>query len=73
MMGHLASALGTLSINIYSGIGNINRWKPLGEKSVVITNPVPCSPCHLRNGCNTMDCVRGVKVKEVYLAAQRLL
>jgi ADP-heptose:LPS heptosyltransferase len=68
MMGHLASALGTLSINIYSGIGNINRWKPLGEKSVVITNPVPCSPCHLRNGCNTMDCVRGVKYIEVYEA-----
>jgi ADP-heptose:LPS heptosyltransferase len=43
---HLACAVGTPTIAIF-GPGNLNKWKPLGEKHCVVTDNLECSPCTL--------------------------
>ena len=66
MSMHLSSIMQTPAIGIYTGIGNINRWKPFFHKSVFITNSVPCSPCFKKNGCQTMECIQNISVNEVF-------
>jgi len=60
MIGHLSSNLDTYSVNIYDNKKNINRWKPLGNKSIVITDS---------NGVNSIsvnkvfDCIQKLIIK----------
>lgn len=72
MPGHLAAAFKTPFISIFTGITPVARWRPLGYGAVV-TFPVPCSPCHITKGCNTMKCLRGVSAESVLSEASRML
>lgn len=56
--GHVAAALGTRSVNVYHGAAGISRWRPEGDRSIVWTNPVSCSPCYRKHGCSGMLCMR---------------
>ena len=63
---HVAAAVGTPCFAVYSGIGGVGRWRPEGSGVIVWNQPVPCSPCHRKDGCPEMSCMKGI-------AAQNLL
>lgn len=66
-IGHAASALGRRVVAIYGGMDDPLRWAPLG--SVVATHPVPCSPCFMKEGCASRDCLLRLSAAEVQTIA----
>lgn len=60
--GHIASAVGTPTVSLYTGMHPLKLWRP--SQSDVLSYPVSCSPC-LR-GCASMHCVKNISVEEVY-------
>jgi len=54
---HFSSAMGVKTTVIFNGIENISQWRPQGGHVSVITKQVPCSPCYLKNGCESMECL----------------
>jgi ADP-heptose:LPS heptosyltransferase len=66
--GHVGGALGTPTIVVSPGIDKEGWWKPVGERVVVVSQRVPCAPCHRSRGCATMDCIRQVKAARVWQA-----
>jgi ADP-heptose:LPS heptosyltransferase len=71
--GHVASGVGTPCVWIAAGMSDPYYWRPVGGRTIVVTNPVPCSPCFRSEGCGAMACVRGVEVDAVYEAVKALL
>jgi ADP-heptose:LPS heptosyltransferase len=71
MASHLAAAVGTTCVAMYGGMNTIARWRPEGENCTVLSNPVPCSPCHRQNGCSLMSCMRGFEPNEIMRTADR--
>jgi len=68
MAGHVAAAVGTRCIVVYSGIGGVAQWRPDSDNCIVLTHHVPCAPCHLPRGCAEMSCLRTVTPADVLLA-----
>jgi len=65
MAGHVASAVETKSIVVYSGAAGVPRWRPGGTNSIVFSNHLACAPCQLPWGCKTMDCLSAVSAGDV--------
>lgn len=69
---HVAGALGVPMIAIF-GSTNPAATSPVGNRSIVITKAVNCSPC-LKKKCPTdFRCMDRIGADEVYEAAMRLL
>ncbi len=73
LAGHVAAALETPSVLIYSGMTDPAQWAPSGNFSTVLSHPVPCAPCYRSQGCRSMDCVRGVTVENVVAQVKKIL
>lgn len=43
---HLAAAVGTSAVVLFSGTNDPAQWRPRGAEIHVLRAPVPCSPCH---------------------------
>lgn len=71
--GHIAGAVSTPCVSICSGVTDLTRWVPRGRNMSPLTRQVPCSPCGLRLGCETMECIRTVRWENVFDAGERLL
>ncbi|MFH1922570.1 MAG: glycosyltransferase family 9 protein [Planctomycetota bacterium] len=58
---HLAAAVGTPAVVLFSGTNSPRQWQPCGENVCVLRHPVECSPCHRRR-CPWRDhpCMRGL-------------
>jgi ADP-heptose:LPS heptosyltransferase len=75
---HIAAALGTPTIGLF-GPGEENIWFPYSttEGHSALRKDVPCHPCHLdfcnREGEGYMECMKLLKVGEVFEAAERSL
>ena len=67
---HVAAAVGTPSVAIWTGIGRLSHWRPLGGECTVLMNQVPCAPCFRSRGCQAMSCVRDVSVGAVLEAVR---
>ncbi len=65
MAGHVAAAVGTPCIVTYSGAAGVGRWRPFGEGAIVMSNHLPCAPCKLPWGCETMDCMRDISSDDI--------
>lgn len=72
VVGHVCAALNKPFIGIYSGIGVVRRWAPVGADVTILTKAMPCSPCHTRP-CAERECITGVSVQDVIDAANRHL
>lgn len=62
---HLAAAVGTPAVVLFSGTNRVRQWRPWGQVSVV-KQQVACSPCHLRRcplACH--PCMDGILPKMV--------
>jgi ADP-heptose:LPS heptosyltransferase len=73
---HLAALLDIPTINIFSGISDIDVWRAVGKQVVTISSPAPCAPCRLselRDCKNGHICMAGITVDYVLQEALRLL
>lgn len=71
---HLAAAVGTPVVAIFSGTNNPHQWSPWGTEVELVRNQPACSPCH-RQSCPLADhpCMVGVQPESVAQAAARWL
>jgi ADP-heptose:LPS heptosyltransferase len=60
MAGHVAAAVNTPSIVVYSGVAGVARWRPEGPLSIVFTNHLACAPCGKIRGCSDMTCLKNI-------------
>jgi ADP-heptose:LPS heptosyltransferase len=70
---HVAAAVGTPCVAIWSGITSRDQWRPLGDAVVLISREVPCAPCFRSRGCAAMSCVRDLTVIDVLAGVERQL
>lgn len=70
---HLAAAVGTPAVVLFSGTNDSRQWRPFGPHVAVVRHEVACSPCH-RTECFWADhpCMRGLSVPTVLSEIQRL-
>ena len=69
---HVAAAVGTPVLAVF-GPTDADATGPLGPDSRVIREPVPCSPCLLRECPIDHRCMVGVGIAQVLHAAEELL
>jgi lipopolysaccharide heptosyltransferase II len=69
---HLGAAAGT-SVTAVFGPTNEQATRPIGEAHLVLTNPVWCRPCMLRECPLDHRCMRGLAATTVAEAARRRL
>jgi lipopolysaccharide heptosyltransferase II len=63
---HLAAAVGTPVVALFSGTNQQAQWRPWGPEVRVVHRPTACWPCHRRE-CPLAGhpCMRGITVEEV--------
>lgn len=73
---HVAAALGTPTIGIYSPVKvqSPKRWGPIGEKVKVVWPDVECPGHHscLQQNCPRFDCMRDITVEEIMSALKEM-
>jgi ADP-heptose:LPS heptosyltransferase len=69
---HMAAAVSTPCISIFSFWQLRGKWRPYGPRHVVLQKDVPCHTCYLEECPRDNLCVKKVETSEV-LAAARLL
>lgn len=71
---HLAAAVRTPALALFSGTNDSRQWRPRGEKVAVVSHAVPCSPCH-REQCPRAShpCMRNIDPAAVFAAAAGLV
>lgn len=71
---HLAAAVGTPCIAIFSARDHPGRWEPIGDKHVVLRKDPPCAGC-LLDVCttNAMKCLTDITVDAVFSAVVQVL
>lgn len=67
-VGHVTGATETPAVLLYAGVNRLQNWSPLNDKAKILMKDMPCYPCFRPRGCETMECIRGVTVDEVYQA-----
>jgi len=73
LAGHIAAAVATPCVAIWSGMANYYHWRPMSELCQILMHSVLCAPCYRGRGCTTMDCVRNVQPDDVYLVVLKML
>ncbi len=68
--GHIASAVDTPAILLFTGMNPPELWRPFGNNIRVITGQMPCSPCY--KGCALMGCMRVISVAQVESAIKSM-
>ena len=71
---HLAAAVDTAVVALFSGTNSVAQWRPWGEKVRVLRADVPCGPCHLK-ACPLAGhpCMRGIQPDHVFQVATEYL
>ena len=71
---HLAAAVGTKCIALFSAIEYAGKWAPLGQGHVIIRKEVPCAGCR-RSACPIPGhpCMREITVDEVWRHVEEAL
>jgi heptosyltransferase-2 len=71
---HLAAAVGTPVVVLFSGTNLARQWQPWGRHVGVVSRPVPCSPCH-RQCCRWPDhpCMNGLSPDRVAGEVERTM
>ncbi len=71
---HLAAAVGTPVVALFSGTNSIQQWQPRGASVSTLHCHVACSPCH-RRACPVVGhpCMRGIQPGEVVATLASLL
>lgn len=70
---HVAGAVGTPSLVVFSGTSLAADWAPRGPRVRVIEKAVPCKPCYSTTCPYGQACLRGVGCEEVIELAGKML
>ena len=70
---HLAAAVGTPVLGLYSGTNLVSQWGLRGKNAHILRAEVPCSPCELTACPYANECMRRISTKEAAAAARELL
>ena len=71
---HLAAAVGTQCVAIFSAQDWPGRWYPYGNHHVVIRRSVPCEGCRLTECIkHDMICLKKIRLEDLILACNKLL
>jgi heptosyltransferase-3 len=70
---HLAAAVGTPCVGIFSSIDWPGRWFPYGQGHQVIRNEVPCAGCMSAFCSQHILCLTSIEVGRVLSACQKVL
>jgi heptosyltransferase-2 len=70
---HIAAAMGTPSVVLFSGTNRADTWRPVGRDVHLLRNVVACSPCHL-NQCPVAGhpCMSGISPASVVERARQI-
>ncbi|MCF7894510.1 MAG: glycosyltransferase family 9 protein, partial [Candidatus Omnitrophica bacterium] len=68
---HMASAVNTPVVGIYSARDLKNKWYPYGERNVIFRKSPKCQVC-FKEECNNLACLNKVKTDEVCEAINKL-
>ena len=69
---HIAAAVQTPTISIFSAVDIPFLWYPFGDNHRIFYNKVDCSPCFQKE-CDNHICMEGISVETVYEAAKEQL
>jgi ADP-heptose:LPS heptosyltransferase len=71
---HLAAAVGTPAVVLFSGTNDSRQWRPAGRDVRVVQHPTVCAPCH-RETCPVEGhpCMERLSPEEVAAAITQLL
>ncbi len=71
---HVAAAVGTPSVVLFSGTNRTGQWRPRGEHVAILRHAVACSPCH-RRVCPLGEhpCMRGLAPSRVAEAVEEAI
>ncbi len=68
---HMAAAVGTPTVSIFSARDFEKRWHPVGIGHQVLRNDAPCSPC-FKEVCDLdLICLKGIQTHDVLAAVER--
>jgi len=67
---HIAAAVGTPVVSVYSGINSADRWGPRGRQVTILQRKPACSPCELVACPFDNSCMRQIAVEEVLTRVQ---
>jgi heptosyltransferase-2 len=70
---HLAAAVGTPAVVIFSGENDAALWRPWGEMVAVLQHKPICSPCGLQVCDRDHACMTEIAVDQVLAAVEQLL
>jgi len=70
---HLAAAVGTPTVSIFSARDFPERWRPMGTPHTVLRHDAPCSPCFKETCDRNMICIKAIGVEEVTTAISQTL
>lgn len=70
---HVAGAVGTPSLIVFSGTSRSVDWAPRGKRIRIIEKMVPCKPCYSTSCLYNQACLRAVGVGEVAELAGRMV
>jgi len=70
---HLAAAVGTPCVAIFSAQDWPGRWYPYGGKHEVLRIAVPCEGCRLQVCNRNMECLRGISPDKVFDSCLRVM
>ncbi len=65
MAGHVAAAVETPCVVVYSGVAGVARWRPEGSRCTVFTNHLACAPCGNIRGCEAMTCLKEINPSDI--------
>lgn len=71
---HIAAAVGTTTLVLFSGTNEMQQWRPPGEHVHVLRHPVACAPCHQKS-CPVFGhpCMTQLTPDRVWTAVDQLL
>lgn len=67
---HIAAAVGTPTVSIFSARDFPERWHPGGRGHVVLRQDAPCSPCFKEICDRDLICIKGIEVRHVLHAIE---
>lgn len=72
---HLAAAVGTPCVTIFSSVVFPGIWEPWGKHNTALRHSVPCEFCFSEGHCptGTRECIRGIPVEQVLAAVRTYL
>jgi ADP-heptose:LPS heptosyltransferase len=75
-VSHLAAVLGVPTIALLTGVSPLDVWRPVGPRTVVLTNHVPCSPCgfkYPKQCAFDVKCLSEISTRDVLKAIADLI